>query len=392
MILSQEFLSVYLNLLKSVIGTGLLAYPYYISEFGIFPLVFISTIACIFSSCGLIFYAYCNKKIGKKSTMSSIADHILPIMRPLVGFSISLKCFLVSVLYFKILKGLLESQYNFISNYITDTGNIKKYLFSIIFLLSTPLSFTEKITKLKISSFIGIAAILIVMISNTYTFLQNKDKIDLKFTGKRSIYFTRIGDIVYGFTCHQNIFSVQNEMKNKSLLFLSLIIISTMTSAFIIYMYFGIINYKMFGQGVDATVLINYGKMETFQSFVVIMLFSFMLLITIPLQVHPCRTYALNLISDNLVDSKKARYVSTFVILLGIYLFGNYDILNIKKIYIYVGGGVSSFICFIFGSIYCLKLKAGRSVMGITAISTLLFGIYVICGFLYWCINEIFTN
>lgn len=385
-----EFFNVYISLMKALMGAGLLAYPFYIKEYGMISLIFLSTVACFFSSCGLIFYAICNKKIGKNSSMSSIAAHIIPRLQPIVALSISLKCFWVSVLYLKILEELMASQVKYAVTYFPSISSFSNRLVMLLFILTSPLSFIDNITKLKFTSFLGIAAIIVVLISNTYSFFTAETKTEIHWTGSKKIYFTKLGDIVYGFTCHQNIFSVQNEMKNKSIAFLAKIVAATMASSLVIYLYFGFINYKIFGNAVGQTILTNYGASGDSKSFVVISLFSFMLLLSIPLQIHPCRMYILGVFDESLNRSRRAKFITTSLILVGVYALGNWEMVDIRKIYTYIGGTVSSFICFVFGGIYFLKLGRGEcGFMKAMAILTLMFGFYAFSGFVFNTFSEV---
>lgn len=387
--LNFEFFTIYINLLKSVMGTGLLAYPFYIREYGMFSVILISAVSCLFSTAGLIFYAYSNAMVGKNRNMTSIAHRIHPKLSHIVSMCISLKCFLVSVLYFKIINELIEIQLLYITMYIKGVFVIRNEITFILFLITVPLSCIEKITKLKFTSFIGIIAIITVLISNSYTFYLSQTTNNIKWSGSNHIYYPKLGSIVYGFTCHQNIFSVQNEMKNKSLKFLTKIIVVTMLSAFSIYIYFGYINYKIFGINVEPTILSNYEHDMDFQNFMVTFFFSFMLLISIPLQVHPCRLYALNMINKDLNSSRKVRFIATAIILLFIYVIGSSD-LEVVKIYTYIGGTVSCFICFVFGSVFYLKLYKWNSGMAFFAVITIVFGVYVFSSFLFVIYKMIF--
>lgn len=382
----NENISIYFNLLKTVIGCGMLAYPMLIKKYGTLPVILFSTFSATFSSFGLILYSKCNQIIGKKSTMSSISKYIMPKLRIIIDICVSLKCFGVGTLYILILKKLIAAQREFLIDYLNDLNNVNDNLILLVLmLLSAPLSFFDKLKTLRFTSLLGIISIFIILISNTIMYFKTTNHHKLTLFTSDTNYLENLGDFVYGFTCHQNIFTIQNEMPSNRLSHLIKIVIAVMISSILIYFYFGIINYRIFGDKTELTILTLYIQDKSFLSFGVIFLFSLMIIFSFPLQSNPCRLYTLNLF--NLNGNKTARIAFTCFLLVVTYLLVicNFEV---EKILGFIGSTVSSAMCFIFCSIFYLKMKRKELGYKIMAMLALGFGCFVTFVFIFTTIKK----
>ncbi|KAF9581945.1 hypothetical protein BGW38_000860 [Lunasporangiospora selenospora] len=100
-------------------------------------------------------------------------------------------------------------------------------------------------------------------------------------------FLTTLPIFVFAFTCHQNIFSVYNELTDNGQSMLNRIISTSIGSAAVVYHIIGVLGYLTFGNIVGSNIILMYntGLLVTIGriAMVILVMFSF------PLQCHPCR-------------------------------------------------------------------------------------------------------
>ena len=99
---------------------------------------------------------------------------------------------------------------------------------------------------------------------------------------------------IFGFTCHQNIFAVTNELKEPTQARVDRVICSAVGTALAVYLLFAGSAYLTFGGLVESDILNNYpgNRVVTAARFC----FSVLVALSFPLQVHPSRKCILSLI------------------------------------------------------------------------------------------------
>lgn len=376
--INKEAFSIYMNLLKTVIGVGILIYPVLIKQYGFYMVLLYSSISAFFSASGLILYVLVNEQINQKSTMSSVAAYIVPKLQKIVDICVALKCFGVGVIYMIIVRDCIHFICQFFKNqgfnFVIFSPNI---FLLFLFILLSPLSFIDKISRLRHTSLVGSISIIGILLLNFLSYLKADHTYSLP---QSSTSFPDFSSFVYGFTCHQNIFSVQNEMKKTNVKILSKIIVCVMCSTIVIYLGFGMINYRIYGDRLAPDNIFElYCKDNNITSITVCFLFAIMLLLSLPLQIIPARMHSLAFIHEN---SNTLKYCITMILLISTYLLAICDF-GVKRCMSLVGGSVSSGICFIFCSIYYLKLRKTKMRYKTLAITTLIFGNAVFLVFVF---------
>ncbi|KAM0677427.1 hypothetical protein BDAP_001928 [Binucleata daphniae] len=343
-------------------------------------------VSAFFSATGLLIYTECNTVIGKKSTMSSISYYIYPKLKTFIDICVSLKCFGVGVLYVIILKEIITSLITYLEQFdkIRKLIPNQKLFLLLLYTIFAPFSFYNELSKLRFASFFGILLIFVILAFNTFNY-KNIEHFSVPAYTQKKDYVKNLGEFVYGYTCHQNIFTIQNEMKNKKKL--NKIVVLSLLSTLIIYIFFGLINLKTFGCECEPNILKVYMKNNSFASFLILLCYAVMILLSFPFQSVPCRLYTLDLITKH---AKNRMYNQVFAVLLltVTYLLAISD-LNVKSMLNYIGGSVSACICFVFGPIFYFKLQKQKMLYKIFAISTILFGFLAIFGFIYSSIEKI---
>lgn len=357
-----KFVSGYVNLLKTAIGSGILTYPYLFKSYGVIVTILISIIASALSFSGLLLYIVCSDKLNGNVTLSSLANHAIPKSKFFADFAICFKCFGVAVSYLIIIRQLFPPVliYLFDRQFFTKPS-IALLLFLVV---TSPVSYVRKIDKLRYTSFCGLFCILIVIMTVVCK-LINYGPIELenvKLVAPISIlWLTGIGKLVFSFTCHQNMFTVQNEMEDANLAKTLRLALLTIMSALTIYIIFGLANYLIYGQLITDNILETYPSdgLTTFVQglYVLVMGFSY------PLQINPCRLYILEMLNMN--DPKNRDLDIRNIGLTTVLLASTYSIaatgIKLGVVYSVIGATASSLVCLIFPAVFYLNMDGSKT-------------------------------
>ena len=92
---------------------------------------------------------------------------------------------------------------------------------------------------------------------------------------------------VFSFTCHQNIFAVVNELKNRTQFRMDMVIVASIGSALLLYLVVALEGYRTYGNFVLGDILLNYPQtgLVTFMR----MSIAVMAILSYPLQLDPGR-------------------------------------------------------------------------------------------------------
>jgi amino acid permease len=156
-----------------------------------------------------------------------------------------------------------------------------------------PLSFLRRLDSLKYTSVIALISIGYLVILVVYHFCAG-DTVQSHQTPIRVIRWagaiptlSSFPVIVFAYTCHQNMFSILNEIKNNSHLRTTSVVLASNGAAASIYILVAITGYLSFGNDIGGNIVAQYTPSVSSTigraAIVVLVMFSY------PLQVHPCR-------------------------------------------------------------------------------------------------------
>ncbi|KRH92366.1 Amino Acid/Auxin Permease (AAAP) Family, partial [Pseudoloma neurophilia] len=361
----------YTNLIKTIVGTGVIIYPILISSNGLIMTIIMTVLSCFFSSLGLIFYAMLNHK--KNKTLSTIPDN--KIIQKIVNFVIVFKCISVGISYIVIINGIIDNIFK---------KEYRIFALLILLIITLPISTIRKYSKLRFTSFLGIFAtfsmVLLSLIRLLIIWLKDDLKSQIFLNKKTPLKFSEmlkdLGSYVFAFTCHQSIFTYQNE-SFIPLKIVNKVIISCMISAMIVYLLFGCLNGFLFKIGNDFFKSLPNDKITMMMQF----LFLITVIFAIPLQLNAATFYL-----------KLEKIIYRYILVLIVYfiaLFLIFNEISIKVLLSSIGGTASCFICFLISGCYFLlygdkKYKNLRYL----AYCNLIFGSIVLIITIY---NSIFT-
>ncbi|KAG6040819.1 hypothetical protein E4U41_006990 [Claviceps citrina] len=282
------------NLLNTIIGAGTLAMPSVLSHMGIMLGVLLVMWSGVTAAFGLYLQSKCARYLDRgTASFFALSQITYPQASVIFDAAIAIKCFGVGVSYMIIIGDLMpgvmlgfNSQAERIP-YLVD----RHFWITAFMLLVIPLSFLRRLDSLKYTSLVALVSIgyLIVLVVYHFAVDPHAEPSNIrviKWSGAVET-LSALPIVVFAYTCHQNMFSIVNEIQDNSASSLVRVILSSIGSAAGIYILVAITGYITFGNDIVGNIILMYptGVASTIgkAAIVVLVLFS------IPLQVHPCR-------------------------------------------------------------------------------------------------------
>lgn len=379
-----EELGICVNLLKTIVGGGILYFPMLFHVYGWLPTILITIFSSILSICGLLIFSWCSIKNNRISPdMSTLADDYVPNMKFLVDFFVFFKCFGVATAYLIITKQTLRKII------IDQCKNIclRDWIILLIFMIIVaPFTFFRKLTHLKYTSSIGIVSIFIVLFASIYRFITlQPNNIQPYSTTPDWNWLKGIGSFIFAFTCHQNLLSLQNEIHNPKFKKMVIIILISIITSLFLYITFGYVNSVLYNSKIHDNILESMPSDRL--SIFIYSLYIVVMAVSYPLQLNPCRLYFFNLIGINvkLMKYRILHNIVTFSLLLVTYIIAVSGV-DLGIVYAFIGSSASTMICLFFPSIIYFNMDIRKNRFFLIS-SGLLFcsGIFVtIIMFIYY--------
>ncbi|GMM35902.1 aspartate/glutamate transporter [Saccharomycopsis crataegensis] len=292
-------LSASVNLLNTIIGAGLLAMPFGIKANGLTLGVFV----IIFCACCSMFGLYLQGRCAKynrpgHSSFFALSQLTYPSLSVLFDLGIAVKCFGVGVSYLVVIGDLLPKIMESLLS--DDTLQQKPYLVErnfwisiVMFMVVAPLSFLRKLDSLRYASMVALSSVAYLSILVVEHFLKNDIPNEIKgdvryFTPySATSMFSAFPLFVFAYTCHQNMFSLLNELKDKSNGNINKVISSAICTAMFLYIFVGATGYLTFGDNVQGNIIVMYPAAisSTIGRIAIVVLVT----LSFPLQCHPAR-------------------------------------------------------------------------------------------------------
>eukprot|EP00158_Paraphelidium_tribonemae_P003339 Partr_v1_DN26050_c0_g1_i1_m276 putative Solute carrier family 38 member len=295
-----------INILNTILGTGMLAMPIAISSVGLIPGVFMIFLSGFFASTGLFLLSRCAEYVGRSSSFNSISLITYPGASIVFDLAIAVKCFGVGISYLVVIGDNMTAVAS--SLYNLPEGHLllyRQFWISLFMVIIIPFSFVKRLDKLKYTSFVALISVVYFFILVIHYFIDPArvppppDTVKM-FEPKLS-FLSRLPIYVFAFTCHQNLFSVYNELKDNSPARINTITTASIFISACVYTVVGVLGYLMFGDHVKSNML------ESFPASILITIarFAITLLVALsfPLQCHPSRASF-----DKVINTLTARF------------------------------------------------------------------------------------
>ncbi|GJJ69050.1 hypothetical protein EMPS_01396 [Entomortierella parvispora] len=304
---SAGFWSCTINLANTILGTGMLAMPGALATVGLLLGSFMIVFSACASGLGLYFLTRsASKTHGRSASFFACSKLTYPSAAVWFDLAIAIKCFGVGISYLIIIGDLMPGVVRslgmmaFIAAGGDGAGEMdpqlwflvdRRFWITLFMGIIGPLSFLKKLDSLKATSALALSAVFYLVFIVLYYFVNPTQpmppKEEIRLVHFSSQLLTTLPIFVFAFTCHQNIFSVYNELTDNGQSMLNRIISSSIGSAVVVYHIIGVLGYLTFGNNVGSNIiqmyndslLVTVGRI----AIVVLVMFSF------PLQCHPCR-------------------------------------------------------------------------------------------------------
>lgn len=284
-----------INLVKTIVGAGLLAIPYAFKSDGVLVGVLLVLLAAITSGFGLIVLGKCSKTLinPRDSSFFSLCMLTYPSLSPLFDLAMITQCFGVGLSYLVLIgdlfPGLLGGQRDW---WIVSSSSVV-----------VPLCLLKKLDSLKYSSIIGLLALayLSLLILSTFVYEYTSGHYEqvrgdvswwsvYDFTGLTSTFSI----IIFAYTGSMNLFSIVNELRDNSVRNISTVVNRSIAIATTFFIVVALAGYLTFGSNTLGNIMLNYDDSSIYVHVGKFCLGS-MALLTFPLLFHPCRIAVNNL-------------------------------------------------------------------------------------------------
>jgi amino acid permease len=292
---SASMMSSNINLVNTIIGAGTLAMPSAMSHFGVMLGVILILWCGLTSAFGLYLQSRCARYVDRgSSSFFALSQLTYPNAAVMFDAAIAIKCFGVGVSYMIIIGDLMPAVAESFGSAGTGLAFLadRKFWITVFFLFFIiPLSFPKRLDSLKYTSIVALFSIgyLVILVVYHYANDEYPNKGDINvITWLGPIQALRsLPVVIFAYTCHQNMFSILNEIQDNSPGSIVGVISASIGSAASVYILVAITGYLTFGSNVVANIVSMYpvSISSTIAKAAIVILVTF----SIPLQVHPCR-------------------------------------------------------------------------------------------------------
>ncbi|CAI7594225.1 hypothetical protein PCG10_003414 [Penicillium crustosum] len=284
-----------INLVNTIIGAGVLAMPLAISRMGIVLGVCVILWSAATAGFGLYLQSLCAQYLDRGSaSFFALSQLTYPNAAVVFDCAIAIKCFGVGVSYLIIIGDLMpgvvqgfvgsEAGYDFLVD--------RHFWVTAFMLIVIPISYLRRLDSLKYTSIAALMSMAYLVVLVVYKFVQGdtmEDRGPIRVGHWEGAVPTlsSLPVIVFAFTCHQNMFSILNEIGNNSHFRTTAVVFASAGSAAATYILVAITGYLSFGNSVGGNIVGMYppGVYATIGRAAIVMLVVF----SYPLQCHPCR-------------------------------------------------------------------------------------------------------
>ncbi|KAI5867546.1 transmembrane amino acid transporter protein-domain-containing protein [Durotheca rogersii] len=283
-----------INLLNTIVGAGTLAMPSAMSHFGMVFGTMVIIWSGMTSAFGLYLQSRCARYLDRgSSSFFALSQMTYPNAAVIFDAAIAIKCFGVAVSYMIIIGDLMPGVVEGFDSRTADMPYLmdRNFWITVFMLVIIPLSFLRRLDSLKYTSIVALISIGYLIVLVVYHFasdvLAPKDKIRFVSWGGPVEALASLPVVIFAYTCHQNMFSILNEINDNSPRNIMGVISSSIGSAAGIYVLVAITGYLTFGNDVNGNIVSMYpaSVASTIAKAAIVVLVTF----SVPLQIHPCR-------------------------------------------------------------------------------------------------------
>lgn len=213
---------------------------------------------------GLFLQTRCARYLDRGSaSFFALSQITYPNAAVVFDAAIAIKCFGVGVSYLIIIGDLMPGVVRGFNSSIGDDASFlvdRHFWVTAFMLVVIPLSFLRRLDSLKYTSVVALISIGYLIVLVVYHFFKGDtmahrgDIRYVEWAGAKEALST-LPVIVFAYTCHQNMFSILNEIKDNSPRRTSSVVAASIGSAAFIYILVGFTGYLSFGNNVAGNIV-----------------------------------------------------------------------------------------------------------------------------------------
>ena len=243
------------NLTNTIIGSGVLALPAAFATCGSGLGSGLLLVFALFSAHGLHLLSLSAQIVdGDKASFRAVAAAAAPRFATFVDLAVVIKCFGVACSYLIVVGDSLPIV---AQRALPDVAFAARREPWILFaaLVVTPLALKRKLDNLRLvsaASLVCCGGIALLVVSEM--FASDRDA-ETRYVVADFRTLKNLPIFVFGFTCHQNIFAVNNELRDPTRRRLDLVVVGAVSLALAFYLVIANAGYATFGAGIHSDVL-----------------------------------------------------------------------------------------------------------------------------------------
>lgn len=251
-----------INLLNTIVGAGTLAMPAAMSHMSVALGTFVILWSGITSALGLYLQSRCGRYLDHgTASFFALSQITYPNAAVVFDTAIAVKCFGVGVSYLIIIGDLMPGV---ALGFNSEAGSVpflvdRNFWITAFMLVIIPLAFLRRLDSLKYTSVIALVSIGYLIVLVVYHFASDSpaergDVHLIRWHGPVAL-LSSLPVVVFAYTCHQNMFSILNELEDKSPASVMGVITSSIGSAASIYILVAVTGYLTFGSNVVGNIV-----------------------------------------------------------------------------------------------------------------------------------------
>eukprot|EP00919_Chromeraceae_sp_WS-2016_P076518 GHVR01180784.1.p1 GENE.GHVR01180784.1~~GHVR01180784.1.p1 ORF type:complete len:448 (+),score=81.90 GHVR01180784.1:56-1399(+) len=360
------------TLANTTLGLGLLGLSFAFSQVGWLLGIFMLIIASTASGFTLHLLSASALKVGGNDvTLFKLAMYALPpSCKYALDLAMVIKCIGVCTSYLIVLGDAFPKLLHMINlkpseNVMSDGMFRALVLFLVVLLLVTPASIPKRIRSLRHTNWVSMACMaylaLLIIIGYIVKVINDDESLPIEPLRKGPLggraVLSKLPVFIFAFTCHQNILTVSNELKRRTLSRMNMVIISAMLVSSSCYLAPAMMGYAQFGDDTNVDILKNFGQGKL--AFIAKFGISLSMVFSYPLQCHPARTSLRmcvfqNKVFDRATERQVLRVLTICIILLTYTIAA--VITDLGVVFGIVGSVASNAICYLIPAVIYMRL------------------------------------
>jgi len=293
-----------MNLSKTVVGAGTLGLPAAFASVGPRLGVALLVVFGALSAFGLhLLAAAARLTRNEEKSFRALAVTASPRFATVIDAAVAVKCFGVATSYLVVIGDTAPQVAE--GNHVRGALSRRWPWITLSVVVLTPLCLLEKLDGLKVTSAASMVLVLVLTGCMLAYCLQERSASAIGDALDRELSFDldaakTLTVFIFGYTCHQNIFAICNELERPTQARVDGIVLATIGLACGVYLVVALAGFTAFRGHVQGDVLDNFGDTSFLGAVRVVV--AVLVALSYPLQSHPARACVFSLL-----DAKKTR-------------------------------------------------------------------------------------